>query len=173
MIDWTKPIETDEATPRSCAVIREACGVRLVLVGQREVHWFPDDGLIYWRDGELHIRNVIPAPAPMELELLDDGMRTAAKYALEVVRKYEPGRSGLIHNLGRLEEFLDRYPARFEPPVDPDLIEARKIAHSTHAHVTDDWSFLDGTCDDGDFVQSALAAIKRGRELEREAIGAA
>jgi hypothetical protein len=67
--------------------------------------------------------NALPAilasisPSPIAgkegvLAPLDDGMRTAARFAREVVQQYESGRHGLVHNLERLEAFLDQYPAR-------------------------------------------------------------
>lgn len=53
-----------------------------------------------------------------------------------------------------------------EPPVDPDLIEARAIAGGKLPGEAD--YFNKGECDQGDYVQIALAAIARGRQLERE-----
>lgn len=52
-------------------------------------------------------------------------------------------------------------------PVDPDLIEARKMAADAHPQVTTT-NFLDGRADKGCAVQYRLAGIKRGRELATE-----
>ena len=43
---------------------------------------------------------------------MDAGMRTSIEGALEVVRKHDPGRHGLIHNLCRLAAWLDGHPER-------------------------------------------------------------
>ena len=51
-------------------------------------------------------------------------------------------------------------------PVDPDLVEARKIAaRSFRPDKPDD--YLNGLNDDFSGVRGCLAAIKRGRELAR------
>lgn len=49
------------------------------------------------------------------LEPLDDGLRTVIEGALEIVRKRDPGMHGLIHNLERLDQWLQRYPCRGRP----------------------------------------------------------
>jgi len=58
--------------------------------------------------------------------------------------------------------------AELPNPVDPDLIEARKVAAETfYRGVTDD--VLAGEYDDkGRVVKCCLAGIKRGRELEHQ-----
>jgi hypothetical protein len=48
----------------------------------------------------------------LDLEPLDDGLRTVIEGALEIVRKRDPGMVGLIHNLERLDAWLQRYPTR-------------------------------------------------------------
>lgn len=53
-------------------------------------------------------------------------------------------------------------------PVDPDLIEARRVAEhrsSVRGYLYPLDAFCQGHRDDGDDVQIALAAIKRGRAL--------
>lgn len=55
-------------------------------------------------------------------------------------------------------------------PVDPDLLEAREIAaQQAEMDGSPDWATRarQGEADKGNWVQIALAAIKRGRELER------
>lgn len=56
-------------------------------------------------------------------------------------------------------------------PVDPDLIEARKLAwdRSDARRSKSERQVLSGECDDGTAVSAMLVAIKRGRELERAA----
>ncbi|WP_145201298.1 hypothetical protein [Sphingobium sp. B2] len=49
------------------------------------------------------------------LEPLDDGIRTVIEGALEIVREHDPGMGGLIHNLERLDRWLQRYPCRGRP----------------------------------------------------------
>jgi hypothetical protein len=56
----------------------------------------------------------------------------------------------------------------WQPPVDPDLIEARKIvadAHSEPVYSTWAHQVIDGKRDDCIEMRCCLAAIKRGREL--------
>lgn len=52
--------------------------------------------------------------------------------------------------------------AALPEPVDPDLIEARKMAADQSGGAQ---YFLSGACDDWSNVRLALSAIKRGREL--------
>jgi hypothetical protein len=47
------------------------------------------------------------AKIPLPVIQIDDGARTAPRYAAEIVRKAEPGRSGLVWNLERLADHLD------------------------------------------------------------------
>jgi hypothetical protein len=61
----------------------------------------------------------------------------------------------------------------WQPPVDPDLVEARKVAADTCASLGGNEGYVEhmrrGSYDCDREVQTALAAIKRGRELERGA----
>jgi hypothetical protein len=92
-----------------------------IVADGREIAYDVNDA----RDADLIVamKNALPAilaslsPSPIAgkegvLAPLDDGMRTAARFAREVVQQYESGRHGLVHNLERLEAFLDQYPAR-------------------------------------------------------------
>ena len=57
-----------------------------------------------------------------------------------------------------------------EPPVDPDLIEARKLVAGKYQSIRDhDYAgwVNSGQKDDSSEVRLILSAIKRGRELER------
>lgn len=67
-----------------------------------------------------------------------------------------------IHAYDRLRNAFARYiMSKEEPPVDPDLIEARKIAAELNK---DDSDFiLRGDVDAGWTVKAALAGIKKGR----------
>ena len=56
----------------------------------------------------------------------------------------------------------------WQPPVDPDLLEARKAASCGESDCVKR-GYLSGQYDGGTLVGIALAAIKRGRELERGA----
>lgn len=75
-------------------------------------------------------------------------------YATEVVPLYNEA-CRIVANLPR--------------PVDPDMIEARKIVASQapFGAIDPSWNsrVIDGFEDDGPWVKNALAAIKRGREL--------
>lgn len=51
----------------------------------------------------------------IDLEPLDDGLRTIIEGALEIVRKHDPGMVGLTLNLKRLDDWLQRYPTRGRP----------------------------------------------------------
>lgn len=76
-----------------------------------------------------------------------------------------------------VENAFARYIAQHEePPVDPLLIEAREIAAKVVEKAENDGEEYDwsrhcrsGSYDDRSDVQIALAALKRGMELEREA----
>jgi len=60
----------------------------------------------------------------------------------------------------------------WQPPVDPDLVEARKVVAAVHSEPNySSWArqVLDGQRDGSIEIHCALAAIKRGRELERGA----
>ena len=77
--------------------------------------------------------------------------------------------------LGGVVATFARYIAQHEqPPVDPDLIEAREIVKATlvpesHARCDCREKIDAGEWDRGHKVRATLAAIKRGRELERGA----
>lgn len=64
--------------------------------------------------------------------------------------------------------------AKLPQPVDPDLIEARevyaRIAESVHDDRIEAKHARSGILDDDEYVKLVLAAIKRGRELERAAL---
>lgn len=59
----------------------------------------------------------------------------------------------------------------WQPPVDPDLLEARKLVESVNvanpAYAKFAAEVLEGKWDDHTEVKVALAAIKRSRALER------
>ena len=58
--------------------------------------------------------------------------------------------------------------AELPVPVDPDLIEARKIAEQRSrfkGYFYEPQAFFSGARDDGDDVQTALAGIRLGKEL--------
>ena len=53
-------------------------------------------------------------------------------------------------------------------PVDPDLVEARRFWAEYHnLHHLDAHGVMNGGADSGSSFQAVLAAIKRGRKLER------
>lgn len=58
-------------------------------------------------------------PAIDGMPVLDNGLNSVIEGALEIVRKHDPGMVGLIHNLNRLQEWIDLYLARAETPADP------------------------------------------------------
>ncbi len=62
----------------------------------------------------------------------------------------------------------------WQPPVDPDLLEARKVAaaHWQHSDPRYASEILSGICDSGVSVSVAIPAIKRGRELAAQDRGA-
>lgn len=58
-----------------------------------------------------------------------------------------------------------------QPPVDPDLIEARRLAALRHYIPGEQLlgnNYISGLMDNEGEVQLALVGIKRGRELEKE-----
>ena len=66
---------------------------------------------------------------------------------------------------GMAASFARYIMSKEEPPVDPDLIDARKIACGIVT--TDTLIILEGRADDAWTVQAALEGIKLGRALER------
>lgn len=78
------------------------------------------------------------------------------------------------HNMhDRVQDFVARTAAivaELPEPVDPDLIEARKLVAKRYNRETSSDAILEtllGDDDDTDAVRNCVAAIKRGRELER------
>lgn len=60
----------------------------------------------------------------------------------------------------------------WHPPVDPDLVDAREVVaklNEDNGNKETAQLYRSGDCDDHFAVVAALAAIKRGRELERNA----
>lgn len=55
--------------------------------------------------------------------------------------------------------------AELPKPIDPDLIEARKVAYERDPALL---VILEGDLDDCGIVQNALAGIKHGRKLQAE-----
>lgn len=79
-----------------------------------------------------------------------------------ICAKWSPKTTGLGHAYAEARAIADL----MAPPVDPDLIEARKLAavwsqsqDVSHSH------YLDGHMDDSAEVRGMVAAIKRGREI--------
>lgn len=58
-------------------------------------------------------------PAIDAMPVLDNGLNTVIEGALEITRKHDPGRQGLIFNLIRLQEWLDLYVERARRSPDP------------------------------------------------------
>jgi hypothetical protein len=68
----------------------------------------------------LAARQQQPQPPAIDgMPVLDNGLNSVIEGALEIVRKRDPGMHGLIHNLQRLQEWLDLYVARAKAPVNP------------------------------------------------------
>jgi hypothetical protein len=72
------------------------------------------------------------------------------------------------HYYADMHKAFARYIAEHEePPVDPLLIEARKLA-SELSKDAGSFDFISGRFDDWYAVRAALAALRRGMELARE-----
>lgn len=71
-------------------------------------------------------------PAIDGMPVMDNGLSTVIEGALEIVRKRDPGMHGLIHNLNRLQGWLDLYVARARAseltPGSADAMRAAVIA---------------------------------------------
>lgn len=57
-------------------------------------------------------------PAMDGMPILDNGLNSVIEGALEIVRKRDPGMVGLIHNLDRLQEWIDLYVDRAKASAD-------------------------------------------------------
>jgi len=91
---------------------------------------------------------------------------------VSLVRKMEPEGSHSRSYTLRREDYVEAHAiaALLPEPVDPDLIEARRIALKNakdRGYFHTPACYLAGDHDESDDVQIALAAIKRGRALER------
>ena len=92
----------------------------------------------------------------------------AMKRARELVEEVVPGNRlfGVALDQAALKAFAAYIREHETEPVDPDLIEAREIvADKSNDDCTD--IILSGRWDGYTIVIAALAALKRGRELER------
>lgn len=110
-------------------------GARVSLTDEDVAHWVISTAEAAALQGNWHLHRVGVIASAVAigraigkregLEPLDDGLRTVIEGALEIVRKRDPGMVGLVHNLQRLNDWLQQYPARgipdgsrcTEPPV--------------------------------------------------------
>lgn len=164
-IDWSKPIEAVHTDGRVVSVETwggvDSCGdcVTKPKIDGVEGIWCSDgtpwgvdytgrEAMKHWR-----LRNVAPAtPTPT---------RTALEQRMEdLVRHSAVNASGYTQDEARA------ILAELEP-VDGDLLEARKIAVSETVDTEWQEQMLAGKSDNNPRVVIALAAIKRGRALER------
>ncbi|EQB13271.1 hypothetical protein [Sphingobium lactosutens] len=79
----------------------------------------------------LDTRNNKQPPAVDGMPVLDNGINTIIDGALEVVRKHDGGRHGLILNLKRLQDWLDLYIARAKAPEGPQAAWDWLTSHTT------------------------------------------
>lgn len=91
---------------------------------------------------------------------------TPSEYHMKRARE-EFNRLGSTYDLHSVTAFA-KYIAKHEPePVDPDLELAREICGNAAVErgvLTDAILYRSGDCDDSHPIQSALAALKKGRE---------
>lgn len=158
-IDWSKPLEavkigTDIVVPVTLAPYR------LGQIVDRYTNECPDDATTnkgWFEDGTdwcagngWRIRNRQPATPAISAEVV--------------------GRMvDLVRRMAATEAYADtgwaidaRSIAALLPVEDGDLVEARRIAFNVTGY-----DFTLGDSDNSEAVKSALAALKRGRELER------
>jgi hypothetical protein len=80
-------------------------------------------------------------------------------------------RHAAVSASGHTKEEARAIAALLPEPVDPDLVEARKLVAERNGNLRIECGYrqqvLDGQEDDHPAVINTLAAIKRGRELER------
>ena len=151
MIDWNKPIEGMDGTKAIVTMLPcqqpeafTGCyDVRIGDIGRRTVD---KDGFSADFGREQVVRNV-PAPS---------------KWAFDRVHELW----GAEYD-GLASAFARYIMSKEEPPVDPDLIEARLVAAETWYSGVKDAVMLGHYDNVGDAVPMALRAIKRGRALER------
>ncbi len=94
----------------------------------------------------------------------------AKERACELINNEHPGWKYTPNEVSispALRAFARYIAAHEEEPVDPDLIEAREICALTTISNCNAEAYRSGEIDHATIIQTALAAIKRGRELER------
>lgn len=169
-VDWTKPIEAVHEDGRTFAAVFD--------YGQNGDHYWIESGkepedcaLFYYESGEpasptyknWRIRNVQPAatkPAISDelVERMVAAVRQHASGSAEVLQRSDGEYRSLYAECMAIA-------AELPQSVDPDLLEARKCAVPYVDALTSD--ILEGGYDSSSQVSAALAAIKRGRALER------
>lgn len=157
-INWDLPLETDEATPRAVtwasvrATGREPTNSfagRIVDTGETGI----------WNDQGIPVTGDQSLPRIRNVRAIGTSRDEAFRRMEDLVRKLDscPGNEACLVEAREIVKLL---PA---PPVDPLLIEARRIAQDTTERVFPD--FMAGAHDGELPVRCALAGLQRGQEL--------
>ena len=171
-VDWTKPIEavrksdnkTFPVTFKQTTPIGDNTGYLTNEVPEKSNTndtWY-EDGRDWCANDAWYIRNTAPEPAPQWA--IDEAKKRVSDEFFRIKGHH------VSMNLDNIPvKLLAHHIAKYEtPPIDPDLIEARKVASTRKSDFVTPEEYLSGKRDNYVDVVSALAGIKRGRELQAE-----
>ncbi len=179
-VDWGKPIEawnpiTNETVPMQ---LEEFVGSSPVTEDCPDPStsntWWRQDGANRCVGSPWRIRNVVKHVQPDIGILMTDPIAKRME-ALEAILQslaffYAGAERGSVTSFtvnGQLvRDIEDAIVALLPEPVDADLVEARKVVRENNRMAS--YNYEDGSFDATPIVQCALAAIRRGRALERD-----
>jgi len=185
MIDWYKEIEAVHIDGRVMDVSLvgyEPCSdgemTRRIVPALEDgnVNWFNEDGS--HRLGNWTIRNIIavttPTPTPDERAVSPELVERMRKLAYAVSQCHYADDESNGHGIGSVFIKEARAIVAALEPVDVDLVEARNVAIGQLESRDQSETFLrrisEGDCDHYPEVRIAKAAIKRGRQLQRDSV---
>jgi len=161
IIDWNLPLETDEPTPRAVTMIQmngfDGTPPTVAVTYDGATRVYDEQGRpASWQMGLLpKIRNV------RALRTSDECLR---RMEWLVRRLAERQLESCIAARSEAREIVKLLPV---PPVDPDVINARKlVADGYHQDGSPSYEgVMNGDRDNDEAFQMALAGLQRGREL--------
>lgn len=153
-IDWNKPLETDEPTPRPvthfCEVSPPGATSKVysIRINDGPPEYVDQNGVGAWNNPKLrNVRAVVTS---------DEALRRMEA----LVRKLTTARGTQSHVADEARKIVALL------SESSDLVEARRIADALPDRGPyASWLFADACHDDHPLVQCALAALRRGREL--------
>lgn len=158
-IVWGPVIRVDGKRPEW---LRQRSPVKVWNAEKRRTDPIGDVGEYFWHEIE---SIVLPADHPHYRQPTTPELDPALWDRMVALVRELASRDGACF-VGEIKHEAQAIVADLPKPVDPDLIEARKIcAMKPGVNALGRCAYLDGNWDEGSDVSVALAAIKRGREL--------